>query len=192
MLFRIGVVIMGLKADCWIDTECQNGMITPYSPYQKRQGIISYGTTSYGYDMRISNTFKVINHESVVDPKNISEDDYNVIVENDVFVIPRHTSVLAMSMEYFKMPPDVLGVVIGKSTYARCHLIVNCTPLEPSWQGYLTIELTNPTSNPIKIYVGEGIAQVIFLKGDEQCLINYSNKNGKYQNQVGVTIPIVE
>lgn len=183
---------MGLKADCWIDNECVDGMIEPCSPYQQRQGIISYGTTSYGYDMRIGNTFKVINHELVVDPKNMSEDDYNVIIENEVFVIPPHTSVLAMSVEYFKMPQDVMGIVIGKSTYARCHLIVNCTPLEPAWQGHLTIELTNPTANPIKIYVNEGIAQVIFLKGDEQCLINYADKIGKYQNQIGVTISIVE
>ncbi len=181
---------MSIKSDKWIIEQAQNGMIKPFADRQVRQGVISYGVSSYGYDMRIADEFKIFTNvnNTVVDPKNFSEKNY-VDFRGDVCIIPPNSFVLAKSVEYFRIPRNILTVCVGKSTYARCGLIVNVTPFEPEWEGYVTIEISNSTPIPAKIYANEGIAQVLFFESDEECLVSYADKKGKYQKQTGLTPP---
>jgi len=179
----------------WIREMSENhGMIEPYEPGQVReaagQKLISYGTSSYGYDVRCSRQFKVFTNinSATVDPKNFDEGSF-VDVEDDVCIIPPNSFALASTVEYFRIPSDVLVVCLGKSTYARCGIIVNVTPLEPEWEGHVTLEFSNTTTLPAKIYAGEGVAQMLFFKSDEQCEVTYKMRGGKYQGQRGVTLP---
>ena len=173
----------------------RNGnMISPFEGGQvKRFGskdVISYGTSSYGYDARMSNEFKIftnVNH-SIVDPKNFDEGSYVDVISDEV-IIPPNSFLLGRTVEYFKIPRDILTICLGKSTYARCGLIVNVTPLEPEWEGHVTIEISNTTPLPAKIYAGEGICQFLFLKGSMPCETSYADRKGKYQGQTGVTLP---
>ena len=169
-------------------------MIEPYEPGQVResdgQKLISYGTSSYGYDVRCSRQFKVFTNinSATVDPKNFDEGSF-VDVEDDVCIIPPNSFALASTVEYFRIPHDVLVVCLGKSTYARCGIIVNVTPLEPEWEGHVTLEFSNTTTLPAKIYAGEGVAQMLFFQSDEACETTYKMRGGKYQGQRGVTLP---
>lgn len=184
---------MGLKPDHWIRRlALEQRMIEPFYDGQMRNGIISYGLSSYGYDIRVANEFKVftagVGNLTVVDPKNI---DPHAMVDfvGDVCIIPPNSFALARSLEYIRMPRNVLGAVLGKSTYARCGIVTNFTPLEPGWHGFITIEISNTTPLPAKIYANEGIAQVLFFEGDEPCEVSYADKKGKYQGQTGVVLP---
>ncbi|MYH39701.1 MAG: dCTP deaminase, partial [Candidatus Dadabacteria bacterium] len=152
--------------------------------------VISYGLSSYGYDIRVSNEFKVFTnlHSAVVDPKNFDPNSF-VEIENDYCIIPPNSFALAKTVEYFRIPRSTVTVCVGKSTYARCGIIVNVTPFEPEWEGYVTLEISNTTPIPAKIYSNEGIAQVLFFEGDEECQISYADKKGKYQRQTGITHP---
>ncbi|MEL6310273.1 MAG: dCTP deaminase [Chloroflexota bacterium] len=182
---------MGLKPDHWIREMAQtHGMIEPFVEEQKRDGVISYGLSSYGYDMRVANKFKIFTnvHSAIVDPKNFSPDSF-VDFEGDVCIVPPNSFALAHSVEYFRIPRSVLTITVGKSTYARAGVITNVTPFEPGWEGYVTLEISNTTPLPAKIYANEGIAQVIFLEADEECEVSYADKKGKYQGQTGVTPP---
>ncbi len=186
---------MSIKADRWIREMSENhGMIEPYEPGQVResegQKLISYGTSSYGYDVRCSRQFKVFTNinSATVDPKNFDERSF-VDVEDDVCIIPPNSFALASTVEYFRIPHDVLVVCLGKSTYARCGIIVNVTPLEPEWEGHVTLEFSNTTTLPAKIYAGEGVAQMLFFQSDEACEVTYKMRGGKYQGQTGVTLP---
>jgi dCTP deaminase len=165
-------------------------MISPFSDAQARQGVISYGVSSYGYDMRIGNEFKIFANINgiCVDPKRFDPAGF-ADFKGDVCVIPPNSFVLATSLEYFKIPRDVLVICLGKSTYARCGLVVNVTPLEPEWEGHVTIEISNTAPLPAKIYANEGIAQIIFLQSAEVCEVSYKDKAGKYQAQKGITLP---
>ena len=184
---------MGLKSDIWIEEQAiTNRIISPFYNKLKVENVISYGLSSYGYDIRVSNKYKIftnINAE-VVDPKNFNSNNV-VDFEGDFCIIPPNSFALASTIEYFKIPKNVLSICLGKSTYARCGIIVNITPLEPEFEGYITIEISNTTPLPAKIYSNEGIAQVIFFEGDEQCKISYKDRKGKYQKQVGITLPKV-
>ena len=177
---------MSIKADKWIRRmSLTKGMITPFVPNQVRGGVVSYGLSSYGYDIRVANEFKVFaSSHKILDPKGFDEDSFTNRI-TDQCVIPSNSFALARSIETFKMPPDVLGLCLGKSTYARCGVIVNVTPLEPGWEGTLTIEISNTTPLPVMIYANEGIAQILFFQSDERCEISYADKKGKYQNQKG-------
>ncbi len=186
---------MSLQPDEWIEEMAtQEGMIAPFESDLVRQvddkRIISYGLSSYGYDIRVSNQFKIFTnvHNSIVDPKEFTEDSF-VHVEADECIIPPNSFALAVSVEYFKIPRDVLTLCIGKSTYARCGIIVNVTPFEPEWEGYVTLEISNTTPLPAKIYANEGIAQVVFLKSNRVCRTSYADRKGKYMNQIGITVP---
>ena len=181
---------MSIKSDRWIVGQAKKGMIEPFADRQVREGVISYGVSSYGYDMRIADEFKIFTNvnNTVVDPKNFSDRNY-VDFKGDVCIIPPNSFVLAKSIEYFRIPRNILTVCLGKSTYARCGLIVNVTPFEPEWEGYVTIEISNSTPIPAKIYANEGIAQVLFFESDEECLVSYADKKGKYQKQMGLTPP---
>jgi len=189
---------MSIKSDKWIKEMAQNHkMIEPYEPGQVRLGkkeekLISYGTSSYGYDVRCSNEFKVFTNinSATVDPKRFDENSF-VDVKSDVCVIPPNSFALASTIEYFRIPRNVLTICLGKSTYARCGIIVNVTPLEPEWEGHVTLEFSNTTSLPAKIYANEGVAQFIFLKGNEKPSVTYANRKGKYMKQKGVTLPKV-
>lgn len=165
-------------------------MIEPFVDEQTREGVISYGLSSYGYDARVSGEFKIFTnvHSVTVDPKNFDEESF-VDRETDVCIIPPNSFALARTVEYFRIPRDVLVICLGKSTYARCGIIVNVTPLEPTWCGYLTLEISNTTPLPAKIYGDEGIAQLLFFEGDEPPSVAYADRNGKYQDQIGVTLP---
>ena len=186
---------MSIKSDKWIKRMSQESeMITPFEPQQIRksenQKIISYGTSSYGYDVRCSTEFKIftnINH-NIVDPKNFDEQSF-VEVNADECIIPPNSFALASTVEYFKIPRSTLVICLGKSTYARCGIIVNVTPLEPEWEGHVTLEFSNTTNLPAKIYAGEGVAQMLFFESDEECMTSYKDRNGKYQGQTGVTLP---
>jgi len=187
---------MSIKSDHWIrKMAAEHGMISPFEPRQVRQNdkgkIISYGTSSYGYDIRCSNEFKVFTNinSAVVDPKQFTPQSF-VDVNADVCIIPPNSFALARSVEYFKIPRKVLVVCLGKSTYARCGIIVNVTPLEPEWEGHITLEFSNTTPLPAKIYANEGVAQLLFLESDEICETSYKDRSGKYQGQRGVTLPI--
>lgn len=170
------------------------GLISPFEPAQiKRNGVnrlVSYGTSSYGYDVRCSDRFKIFTNinSAVVDPKNFDENSF-VDFQGDVCIIPPNSFALASTIERFKIPRNVLTVCLGKSTYARCGIIVNVTPLEPEWEGHVTLEFSNTTPLPARIYANEGVAQVIFLESDEECEVSYKDKGGKYQGQAGVTLP---
>ena len=172
----------------------ERGMIEPFEPGQVRQRgdqrLISYGTSSYGYDVRCSREFKVFTNinSATVDPKNFDEGSF-VHVESDVCVIPPNSFALASTVEYFRIPRNVLTVCLGKSTYARCGIIVNVTPLEPEWEGHVTLEFSNTTTLPAKIYAEEGVAQMLFFESDEACETSYADRGGKYQGQRGVTLP---
>jgi len=182
---------MPIKSDKWIRRMClEHNMIEPFEAGQVRDGVISYGLSSYGYDIRVSNEFKVFTNvnNAVVDPKQFDERSF-VNFDTDVCIIPPNSFALARTEEYFRIPRDVLVVCVGKSTYARCGLIVNVTPLEPTWEGYLTLEISNTTPLPAKVYGGEGIAQLLFFEGDEEPEIAYVDRKGKYMKQVGVTLP---
>ena len=168
----------------------EHGMIEPFEDRQVRAGVISYGLSSYGYDIRVADEFKVFTNinSTVVDPKNFDSRSF-VDVKADVCIIPPNSFALAKTVEYFRIPRDVLTVCVGKSTYARCGLIVNVTPFEPEWEGYVTLEISNTTPLPAKVYANEGISQVLFFQSDEICEVSYADKKGKYQRQQGLTLP---
>ncbi len=182
---------MGLKPDHWIrKMALEHGMIEPFVDSQVRNGVISYGVSSYGYDVRIADEFKIFTnvYSAVVDPKDF--DPHSMVdFKGDVCVIPPNSFILAKTMEYFRIPRGVLTVCLGKSTYARCGLIVNVTPFEPEWEGYVTLEISNTTPLPAKIYANEGIAQVLFFEADEPCEVSYADKKGKYQHQQTIILP---
>lgn len=182
---------MGLKPDHWIRRmSLEQGMITPFAEGERRPGVISYGVSSYGYDIRVADEFKVFTGtgSSMVDPKDF---DTGAMADfkGDVCVIPANSFALARTVEYFKIPRGVLTICLGKSTYARCGIIVNVTPFEPEWEGYVTLEISNTAPVPAKIFANEGIAQVLFLEGDEVCEISYADKKGKYQAQQNIVLP---
>jgi len=182
---------MAILSDRWIRRMAEEkGMIEPFVDAQKRDGIISYGLSSYGYDARVGNDFKIFTNvdSAVVDPKNFAENSF-VDRTTDVCIIPPNSFALARTIEYFRIPRDVLVICVGKSTYARCGIIVNVTPLEPEWEGHVTLEFSNTTPLPAKIYANEGAAQFLFLQGNEPCEVSYRDKAGKYQGQRGVTLP---
>ncbi|MEJ5241558.1 MAG: dCTP deaminase [Anaerolineales bacterium] len=182
---------MGLKPDHWIrKMALEHGMIEPFVESQVRQGVISYGLSSYGYDIRVADEFKIFTnvYSTVVDPKNFDPKSM-VDFKGDVCVIPPNSFALARTVEYFRVPRGVLCVCLGKSTYARCGIIVNITPFEPGWEGYVTLEISNTTPLPAKIYANEGIAQVLFFEADEPCEVSYDERKGKYQGQQGIVLP---
>jgi len=182
---------VAIKADRWIEQMARDhGMIEPFENAQVRQGVISYGLSSYGYDMRVADEFKVFTNvfNTLVDPKHFDPRSF-VDIKADHIDIPPNSFALARSVEYFRIPRRVLSVVLGKSTYARTGIVINVTPLEPEWQGFVTIEISNTTPLPARIYANEGIAQVLFFESDEDCVVSYADKSGKYQNQVGVVPP---
>lgn len=181
---------MGVKSDGWIRRMAEeHGMIEPFAVSQVRKGVVSYGVSSYGYDMRVTDTFRVFENASVdvIDPKNFPEQSFTE-VKGDC-VIPPHSYVLARSLEYFRIPRDILTLCFGKSTYARCGVVVNVTPFEPEWEGYVTMAICNTAPAPAKIYANEGIAQVVFLQATEPCEVSYADKKGKYQAQKEITPP---
>jgi len=183
--------MMGLKPDHWIrKMALEQRMIEPFVEKQVRHGVISYGVSSYGYDLRVADEFKIFTnvYSAIVDPKNFSPESF-VDFKGEVCVIPPNSFALARSMEYFRIPRSVLTICVGKSTYARCGLIVNVTPFEPEWEGFVTLEISNTTPLPAKVYANEGLAQVLFFEADEACETSYADKRGKYQGQVGVTPP---
>ena len=186
---------MSIKSDNWIRRMArEQGMIEPFESGQVREvngsKIVSYGTSSYGYDIRCSNDFKIFTNinSTIVDPKNFDEKSF-VDFKGDVCIIPPNSFALARTVEYFRIPRNVLTVCLGKSTYARCGIIVNVTPFEPEWEGNVTLEISNTTPLPAKIYANEGIAQVLFFQSDEECEVSYKDKKGKYQAQTGLTLP---
>ena len=182
---------MSVLPDTWIrKMATEHGMITPFADRQHREGIISYGVSSYGYDARVSDEFKIFTNvdSAVVDPKDFSHNGF-VDRKLDVCVIPPNSFALARTVEYFRIPRDTLVICLGKSTYARCGIIVNVTPLEPEWEGHVTLEFSNTTTLPARIYANEGAAQFIFLKADSLCETSYADRKGKYQGQKGVTLP---
>jgi len=187
---------MSIKSDKWIRRMAQEqGMIEPFVDGQvkhcdKGAGLVSYGLSSYGYDVRCADEFKIFTNinSAIVDPKNFDENSF-VDVKSDVCIIPPNSFALARTVEYLRIPRSVLTICLGKSTYARCGIIVNVTPLEPEWEGHVTLEFSNTTPLPAKIYAGEGVAQFLFFGGDEDCEISYKDRAGKYQGQTGVTVP---
>lgn len=187
---------MSIKSDHWIRRMAEEQqMIEPFAPEQVRehqgQKIISYGTSSYGYDVRCANEFKIFTNinSAIVDPKHFDANSF-VDVSADVCIIPPNSFALARTVEYFRIPRNILTICLGKSTYARCGIIVNVTPLEPEWEGHVTLEFSNTTTLPAKIYANEGVAQMLFLESDEVCQTSYRDRGGKYQGQLGVTLPI--
>ncbi len=187
---------MSIKSDKWIRRMAeQHKMIEPFAPELVREAngekIVSYGTSSYGYDIRCADEFRVFTNinSTIVDPKNFDPDSFVEVSGKGYCVIPPNSFALARTMEYFRIPRSVLTVCLGKSTYARCGIIVNVTPFEPEWEGYVTLEFSNTTPLPAKIYAHEGIAQVLFFESDEECETSYKDRGGKYQGQQGVTLP---
>lgn len=186
---------MSIKSDRWIEKMAlEQGMISPFESGQMRERngekIISYGVSSYGYDVRCSNEFKIFTNinSAIVDPKDFDANSF-VDVQSDVCIIPPNSFALARTVEYFRIPRNVLTICLGKSTYARCGIIVNVTPLEPEWEGHVTLEFSNTTTLPAKIYANEGVAQMIFLEASDPCAVSYRDRAGKYQGQTGVTLP---
>lgn len=186
---------MSIKSDKWIRKMAEeHGMIEPFEPGQVRENgsgrIVSYGTSSYGYDIRCSEEFKIFTNinSAIVDPKNFDDSSF-VNFHGDVCIIPPNSFALARTVEYFRIPRNVLTVCLGKSTYARCGIIVNVTPFEPEWEGHVTLEFSNTSPLPAKIYANEGVAQVLFFESDEVCETSYKDRGGKYQGQTGVTLP---
>jgi len=178
-----------VKNDRWMKSMAKKGMIKPFSEKQVRKGVISYGVSSYGYDMRITDEFKIFTNinTTVIDPKKFDPRSF-VDFKGDVCIIPPNSFALATSVEYFRIPRETIVICLGKSTYARCGIIVNVTPLEPEWEGHVTIEISNTTPLPVRVYANEGIAQLIFLGSDEVCERSYADKAGKYQAQKGITL----
>jgi dCTP deaminase len=182
---------MSIMPDSWIKKMAtEKNMIEPFVAEQNKKGVISYGLSSYGYDARVSDEFKVFTNvnNALVDPKNFSEESF-IERKSDSCIIPPNSFVLARTVEYFKIPRDVLVICLGKSTYARCGIIVNVTPLEPEWEGHVTLEFSNTTPLPARIYANEGACQFLFLKGDSTCDVSYLERSGKYMKQRGVTLP---
>lgn len=184
---------MGLLSDRQIRALCQTNspMIEPFFENQMRDGVISYGLSSYGYDIRVANEFKIFTpnpYNTVVDPKDLDERSL-IPFKGDVCIIPPNSFALAVTLEYFRIPRNILTLTVGKSTYARCGILTNITPFEPGWEGYVTLEISNTTPLPAKIYANEGIAQVIFLEADEACEVSYADRKGKYNKQTGITLP---
>jgi len=182
---------MSIKSDKWIKKMSTNeGMIEPFVENNIRKDVISYGLSSYGYDIRVSDEYKIFTNinNSVIDPKKFDDKSF-INFKGDVCVVPANSFALARSIEYFKIPRNVLTICLGKSTYARCGIIVNVTPFEPEWEGYVTLEISNTTPLPAKIYSNEGLCQVIFFESDEDCKVSYKDKSGKYQSQTGITLP---
>src|SRR5213594_1262047 len=184
---------MSIKSDRWIRRMAhQHRMIEPFADDPARGGVISYGVSSYGYDMRVAPEFKIFTNalSAVVDPKRFDPKSF-VEFHGDVCIVPPNSFALARSVEYFRIPRNVLTVCVGKSTYARCGIITNVTPFEPEWEGYVTLEISNTTPLPAKIYANEGIAQVLFFESDETCAVSYADRQGKYQAQQGIELPRV-
>ena len=184
---------MTIKSDRWIKRMAlEHGMIEPFEDRQVRSGVISYGVSSYGYDIRVADEFKIFTSATgeltVVDPKHFDSKSF-VDIRGDTCIIPPNSFALAKTVEYFRIPRDILTICVGKSTYARCGIIVNVTPFEPEWEGFVTLEISNTTPLPAKIYANEGIAQVLFFQSDEPCETSYKDKAGKYQNQSGLVLP---
>ncbi len=181
---------MPVKNDRWIRDRAAAGMIEPFEDRQVREGVISYGVSSYGYDIRVADEFRIFTNvnNSVVDPKAFDSASF-VETQKDVCIIPPNSFALARTVEYFRIPRNIITLCVGKSTYARCGIIVNVTPFEPEWEGYVTLEISNTTPCPAKVYANEGIAQVLFLESDEECEVSYADKKGKYQSQQGVVLP---
>ncbi len=182
---------MSIKSDIWIEKMSkESGMIEPFESNQITNGKISYGLSSFGYDIRVSNEYKIFTNinNSIVDPKKFDEKSF-INYSGDVCIVPPNSFALARSIEYFRIPRDILTICVGKSTYARCGIIVNVTPFEPEWEGYVTLEISNTTPLPAKIYSNEGLCQVLFFQSDEECRTSYKDKLGKYQKQVGITLP---
>lgn len=180
-----------IKSDRWIKRMAEEkGMIKPFVEKQVKDGVISYGLSSYGYDIRVADEFKIFTNinTTVVDPKKFDPKSF-IDFQGDICIIPPNSFALARSLEYFVMPRNVTGIVLGKSTYARCGIVTNFTPLEASWEGFITIEISNTSPLPAKIYANEGIAQVLFFEADEECMVSYADKKGKYQGQQGITLP---
>lgn len=187
---------MAPQSDRWIrEMACKHGMIEPFEENQVRtvsgKKVISYGLSSFGYDLRVSRKFKVFTnlYNSLVDPKEFAEEAF-VDIEADTCIIPPNSFALACSVEYFRIPRNVITLCIGKSTYARCGIIVNVTPFEPEWEGYVTLEISNTTPLPAKIYANEGLAQVLFFEAAESCEVSYADRSGKYMGQVAITLPL--
>jgi len=186
---------MSIKSDKWIRRMAEEyGMIEPFEHEQVRTSergkVISYGTSSYGYDVRCSDEFKIFTNinSAIVDPKDFDSNSF-VNIKTDVCIIPPNSFALARTVEFFRIPREILTICLGKSTYARCGIIVNVTPLEPEWEGHVTLEFSNTSPLPAKIYANEGVAQMLFFGGDEVCETSYKDRNGKYQGQTGVTLP---
>jgi len=182
---------MSIKSDRWIRQMClEQQMITPFAEKQVREGVISFGVSSYGYDVRIADEFKIFTNvnSTIVDPKNMDPASM-VDFRGPVAIIPPNSFALGRTVEYFRIPRNVLAACVGKSTYARCGIITNVTPFEPEWEGHVTLEISNTTPLPAKIYANEGIAQVLFFESDEVCEVSYKDKAGKYQSQTGITLP---
>jgi dCTP deaminase len=182
---------MSIKSDRWIRKMClEHRMIEPFEDKQVRKGVISYGVSSYGYDIRIADEFKIFTNvnSTIVDPKNVDPGSM-VDFKGPIAIIPPNSFALGRTVEYFRVPRNVLCVCLGKSTYARCGIITNITPFEPEWEGFVTLEVSNTTPLPARIYANEGIAQVLFFEGDEPCETSYKDKAGKYQAQQGITLP---
>lgn len=181
---------MSILSDRWIRDAARGGMITPFEEAQVGTGMISYGLSSYGYDARAAREFKVFTNveSAIIDPKNFSPSSF-VDKETDVCILPPNSFALARTVEYFRIPRDVLVICLGKSTYARCGIIVNVTPLEPEWEGHVTLEFSNTTPLPAKIYANEGVCQFLFFKGDAPCETSYKDRGGKYMHQQGVALP---
>jgi len=182
---------MGVKNDRWIRRMAlEHRMIEPFEDSQVRNGVISYGVSSYGYDIRIADEFKIFTNinTTIVDPKDFDGKSL-VDFKGEVCIIPPNSFALGRTVEYFRIPRDVITVCVGKSTYARCGIIINVTPFEPEWEGYVTLEISNTTPLPAKIYANEGIAQVLFFAAEETCATSYADKKGKYQSQVAITLP---
>jgi dCTP deaminase len=184
---------MAIKSDKWIRKMArEHDMINPFSEKQVRTGVVSYGLSSYGYDLRVADEFKVFTNvnSAIIDPKNFDERSF-VPVNSDCCLVPPNSFALARSVEYFKIPRDVLTICVGKSTYARCGIIVNVTPFEPEWEGFVTLEISNTTPLPAKIYANEGLCQILFFQSDEPCETSYKDRKGKYQAQSGIVLPKV-
>jgi dCTP deaminase len=182
---------MGIKADSWIRKMAQEQrMIEPFVENQVREGVVSYGLSSYGYDIRVADEFKIFTNvfSAIVDPKKFDERSM-IDFKGDVCVIPPNSFALARTIEYFRIPRSILTICVGKSTYARCGIIVNVTPFEPEWEGFVTLEISNTTPLPAKIYANEGIAQVLFFDGEDVCEISYADRKGKYQHQQSILLP---
>ena len=182
---------MSVKSDRWIRQMArEQRMIEPFAEAQKREGVISYGLSSYGYDLRVADEYRIFTNvnTTVVDPKNFDARSF-VEYKGDICVIPPNSFALARSVEYFRIPRNVLTICVGKSTYARCGIIVNVTPFEPAWEGYVTLEISNTSPLPARVYSNEGLCQVIFLESDELCEVSYKDKKGKYQAQQGIVLP---